>query len=243
MSCQGHARAPSTFVAPRPSDTGLSRYVFDRAHMTRPINRMRPVHPGDGLTGVVWRDRAAPARCVALMSPDAGLKATVSFSTSLHATGRRGAWGGVLAGADWEVSTGSAVPASAFGPVIPMDVCLLSPYVALQLANQLTFLVQPAGSPSMRPPSGSKFDANDMGGDALHDSDVLYNMPTMVSRRRGLLSTGGEPARRSEQRRHPHSANARLVAQDRPPATPKAAFAVIEVHALQCLASKHGRRQ
>ena len=36
-------------------------------------------------------DRTAPARCIPLMSPAAGLNAGISFFTSLHATGRRGA--------------------------------------------------------------------------------------------------------------------------------------------------------
>ena len=38
-------------------------------------------------------DRTAPARCIPLMSPAAGRMADVSFSTSLHATDRRGALG------------------------------------------------------------------------------------------------------------------------------------------------------
>ena len=36
-------------------------------------------------------DRTAPTRCIPLMSPAAALAASVSFFTSLHATGRRGA--------------------------------------------------------------------------------------------------------------------------------------------------------
>ena len=44
-------------------------------------------------------DRTAPARRIPLMSPAAGLKASVSFFTSLHAAGRRGA--GVAPRSTW----------------------------------------------------------------------------------------------------------------------------------------------
>ena len=117
------------------------------------------------------------------MSPDAGLKANVSFFTSLHATGRRSASGGAVTGTGWEISAGMAVPKMDFGPEIAKDTSQFRSHAVFQIESLLAHVVQK----SKPCPTGCNA-ANrvlvatvDSGGNGMTKTRSYSSMPAMMT--------------------------------------------------------------